>query len=244
MNNKIKTLKITAVPTSLFKERGCLKSFIVKSLKNYPIKEKTVLAVSSKLFSLAENRILKKSKNRDNLIKKEADYYLGKSAFNHHLTIKEGILLPSSGIDQSNSPTGGDILFPKNPYLSVEKLWRELKHFWSLKNFGVLMTDSHTTPLRQGVTGVSVSHWGFKAVKDCRGKKDLYNRELRVTTINNLDALAAGAVWMMGEGSERRPLVVIEGASLEWRKKSSKREIRISLTKDLYQPLIGPRIKK
>ena len=243
MNNKqnLKTLKITSVKTPLFQLGGNLADFIIKALEGYCVKEKTVLAVSSKLFSLAENRTTQ-TQDKDQLIKKEADHYLGEGNYGFHLTVKEGLLMPSAGIDQSNSPTGEFLLFPKNPYLSLEKLFPLLKKKWNLKKLGLLMTDSHTTALRRGVTGVALAHQGFKAVKDLRGGSDLFGRKLKVTTINNLDALSAGAVWMMGEAGEQTPLALIEGADLEWQDSSSKDEIRIPLEDDLYKPLLKGRV--
>ncbi len=235
------SLKITSITTPLFKQGGNLEQFILDALSNDFIKEEAVLAVSSKLFSLAENRVVHTT-NKKQLVQQETDEDLGESSYGHHLTIKEGLLLPSAGVDQSNSPTGGYLLFPKNPYLSLKTLWDALTTHWSLKRFGLLMTDSHTTPLRRGVTGIALAHWGFKAVKDLRGKKDLYGKELKVTTINNVDALASGAVWLMGEGSERRPLALIENASLDWSSSSSSEEIRIPIEEDLYKNLLKNKI--
>ena len=225
-----------AVKTPAFGLRQNLPNYIVKSLPRSVIKEGLVLAVTSKLFSLAEGRVIH-TKNKKSLIKKSADLYLGGGPHGFSLTIKEGLLLPSAGIDESNAPEGGFILFPKNPYLSLKKLGLFLKSKWKLKQLGLLMTDSHTTPLRRGVSGIALAHFGFKAVRDLRGKKDLFGRTLKVTTINNIDALAAAAVWLMGEGSRQCPLALIENADLEWQSSSSKKEIRIPLKEDLYAPL-------
>ena len=222
----------------MYSHEKSLESFILDSVKS--ISEGSVLAITSKIFSLAEKRF-SSTKDKEKLVREEADQYLAQSHYGHHLTIKEGLLLPSAGIDQSNSPTGELLLLPKNPYLSLKVLWNSLKEKWKLKNFGLLMTDSHTTPLRRGVTGVALAHWGFKAVKDLRGEPDLYGRKLEVTTVNNIDALATMAVWMMGEGRERCPFVVIEEASLEWQKESSAEEIQIPLEEDLYKVLLEPR---
>ena len=231
------SLKITPITTALFQQGENIEQFIINSLSDYSVKEESVLAVSSKLFSLAENCVVQTT-DKKQLIQKEADKDLGESSYGYHLTIKEGLLLPSAGVDQSNSPTGDYLLFPKNPYLSLKKLWSFLTKHWSLKRFGLLMTDSHTTPLRRGVTGIALAHWGFKAVKDMRGTKDLYGRELKVTTVNNVDALASGAVWLMGEGHERKPLALIENAELEWSSSSSSEEIRIPIEEDLYKNLL------
>ena len=236
------SLKITPIITALFQQGENLEQFIINSLSHYSIKEGAVLAVSSKIFSLAENRVVQTT-DKKQLIQQEADEDLGESSYGYHLTIKEGLLIPSAGVDESNSPTGDYLLFPKNPYLSLKKLWDFLTNHWSLKKFGLLMTDSHTTPLRRGVTGIALAHWGFKAVKDLRETKDLYGRKLKVTTVNNVDALASGAVWLMGEGNKRIPLALIENAELEWSSSSSSEEIRIPIEEDLYKNLLKNKIK-
>ena len=235
------TLQVVPIFTKLYSDEN-LESFIVESLKDYSIKENSVLAITSKLFSLEENRKVSE-KDKEKIVREEADHYLAQSHYGHHLTIKEGMILPSSGIDQSNSPSGEYLLLPKNPYLSLKNLWEKLKKKWSLKTLGLLMTDSSTTPLRRGVTGVALAHWGFEAVTDLRGEEDLYKRKLQVTTINNNDALATMAVWMMGEGKEQCPLVMIENAKLQWSDKSSPDEIRIPLQEDLYRVLLEPSLK-
>ncbi len=238
---KEKSLTVQAIKTRLFEIGGDLANFIVEALSSYTIKEKTVLVVTSKLFSLAERRVIQ-TKDKVALIKKEADHYIGKGAYDFHLTIKEGLLMPSAGIDQSNSPTGEYLLLPKNPYASLKKLGIQLKEKLKVSRLGLLMTDSHTTPLRRGVTGVGLAHWGFKAVKDLRGKEDLYKRKLNVTTINNVDALSSMAVWVMGEGADGIPMVLIENAILEWDESSSEKEIRIPIEEDLYSILLKGKI--
>ena len=169
---------------------------------------------------------------------------LGKGSHGFHLTIKEGLMLASAGVDESNAPGGRFLLLPKNPYRSLKKLWNRLKSKWRLNHLGLLMTDSHTTPLRRGVVGAGLAHWGFKGVRDLRGLPDLYGRVMRVTTVNHVDALSAAAVWMMGEGDRRCPLVLIENADLEWTSDSCKEEVQISLEEDLYFPLLRGFVKK
>ena len=235
------TLQVIPIFTDLYSGKD-LESFIIKSLKDFPVKEKSILAITSKIFSIAEDRQVAEV-DKEKLIHQEADFYLAQSHYGHHLTIKEGLMLPSAGIDQSNSPTGEYLLLPKNPYLSLKNLWQKLKMKWNLETLGLLMTDSHTTPLRRGVTGVALAHWGFEAVTDCRGESDLYGRKLKVTTINNNDSLATMAVWMMGEGDEKCPLVMIENAQLNWTNQSDAKEISIPLKEDLYKVLLESRIK-
>ena len=74
------------------------------------------------------------------------------------------------------------------------------------KNFGVLITDSHTTPLRRGVTGIALSYWGFSGVQNKVGTPDLFGRTLKMTHVNLADAFAAAAVLVMGESNESTPV--------------------------------------
>jgi F420-0:gamma-glutamyl ligase len=71
------------------------------------------------------------------------------------------------------------------------------------------MTDSRTTPLRPGVTGVTLAHSGFHALQTDVGRVDGCGRRLWITQGNMVDAFAAAAVLVMGEGSEQTPLAVI-----------------------------------
>ena len=49
---------------------------------------------------------------------------------------------------------------------------------FSLKNVGVIITDSRTTPLRWGVTGFSIAYSGFEPLKNYIGTKDILEKDL------------------------------------------------------------------
>lgn len=189
-------------------------------------------------MSLAESRLVSKSSiSKNELVAREADVLLGETAYGFHLTIKHGILIPSAGIDESNSETDDYILFPEDPYRSARELGLRLRRDWGLEHLGIVVTDSHTTPLRIGVTGVSLAHWGFRAVLDRVGSRDIFGRELRVTRQNLVDGIAAASVLMMGEGDEQRPLAWVDGVHAEFTSTGSPDEIAMSPADDLYAPL-------
>ena len=195
--------------------------------------------MTSKIVSLAENRLVSRSTiDKKTLVQKEADTYLGEIGHGCFLTIKSGLLIPSAGIDESNSVNGDFIIFPKNPFLSAQNLLQDLRKIWNLKNLGLVITDSHTTPLRRGVTGICLSYAGFNAVRNLIGSRDLFGRELKMTQMNFADGLAASAVMLMGEGAESRPLVVIENSAVEFCETTRTDEINIPLEEDLYFPLL------
>jgi F420-0:gamma-glutamyl ligase len=235
--NPSHSLQVTPVKTRTFKPGEDLAEFVLESLQGAKIEEETVLAVTSKIVSLSENRLVHHEGPKAELIRRESDHYFGEVGYGCHLTIKHGLFIPSAGIDESNSETGGFILYPEDPFQSACRLWERLRREWRIERLGILITDSHTTPLRRGVTGISLSHWGFQAVKNLVGTPDLFGRPLKVTTVNAADALASAAVYMMGEGNESQPLALLEGASVRFTRATDPKEVQIPYEDDLYSPL-------
>ncbi|MES2768575.1 MAG: coenzyme F420-0:L-glutamate ligase [Bdellovibrionota bacterium] len=240
----MKKLSVQPIQTSIFRE-GDLAEFIIQSIPKSLVQEEMVLAITSKIVSVAENRFISRDKiSKEDLVKQEADVFLGEIGYGCFLTIKDGLLIPSAGIDESNSEQGDYILYPENPFQSAEKLWLKLRERWQISKLGIVLTDSHTTPLRRGVTGIALSYWGFQPLRKLIGTKDLFGRELQMTNMNLADGIAASTVLMMGEGSESTPLAIVEGLDLEFCEVSSLDELSIPLAEDLYGPILSPYISK
>lgn len=234
---------VKALETELFSPGEDLAAFIVRNVPRAEVGERAVLAVTSKIVSLAENRLVPRASiDKASLVRREADVFLGEAGYGCMLTVKEGLFIPSAGIDESNSAGGDFILYPEKPFEAARALWEALRKEWGLRELGVLLTDSRTFPLRWGVTGCCLSYWGFRAVKSMIGTQDLFGRELQMTKINRADALAAAAVLVMGEGRERRPLAVLRGMDCEFTEHTDPSELRIEPEDDLYWPLFGGRI--
>ena len=211
--------------------------------------ENSIVVITSKIVSLCQGRVVPKPLEADPgfkeaLIKQEADSVLKTSdnPYGIYLTLKNNILIPSAGIDESN----GDnvyILYPEDIQKVAALAWHFLREKHAIKNLGIMISDSHTTPLRRGVTGIALGWCGFQPLYSYVGKPDLYGHPLRVTQINLLDALATAAVLVMGEGNEQSPLAVIEDApkiTFLDREPTVEEEasIHIPITKDLYGPLL------
>lgn len=233
----IKTHKITSKDNDLFK---ILDKYLPK------LKEETVVAVTSKIVSITEGRTIKiqNSKQKEDLIKKESQYYLPKenSKYDVSLTITNGILTASSGIDESNS-NGDYVLWPKNPQESANKIREYLCKKFGLKYIGVIITDSKTSPLRWGVTAQAISYSGFSPLKNYIGKKDLFGRKFIFEKLSIIDGLATSSALVMGEGSEQTPIAIIENAefvSFQNRNPNKKElsSLKISIEDDLYAPLL------
>ncbi|MFY9463397.1 MAG: coenzyme F420-0:L-glutamate ligase, partial [Candidatus Sungiibacteriota bacterium] len=177
------------------------------------VRERSVLVITSKVVSIWQGRCIPKHKypNKDALIKKEADWYLPREASPYAWvihTIKHNIFIPSAGVDESNA-NDHYILWPKNPKNTVKELWQWARRTYRVHNLGIIISDSHSIPLRRGLMGLALSHYGFHPLKEYRDTKDLFGRELKMTQANFPDALASAAVLVMGEGKESMPLAVI-----------------------------------
>jgi F420-0:gamma-glutamyl ligase len=228
-------LEVKAYSTRIFGLGENLIEFIINEMGE-EIQEGHILVVTSKIVSLWLNRVIPKHLiSKEALIREEADQYLGCTEYGVHLTIKENQLFPSSGIDESNCQGDYWILFPKDPYKVAEKILEEVKTRLKFNRLGIIMTDSKTTPLRRGVTGTALAYAGFQGVINKKGSLDLFDRPLKVTEINQADALASAAVLLMGEGAEGKPLALIK-IEVSFKKVSAK-EIQIAPKEDLYAPL-------
>lgn len=233
-----KTISVTPIKTKIFHRGDDIYTFLKESLSGENL-EGRVIAITSKIISLAEKMTISKSEiSKNKLVKAESDKYIGPGGFGAELTIKHGILIPSAGIDESNAEENGYILYPKNPYESAHKIWKFLREEFKLKNCAVILTDSHTMPLRRGVMGISLAHWGFKATRSLIGHPDIFGRELKFTHVDVVDSLASMAVFIMGEADDCTPLALILGADLEYSEKTSSEEIKIEPENDLYFPLL------
>lgn len=128
-----------------------------------------------------------------------------------------GFVCAHAGIDQSNiSHEDGEraLLLPEDPDRSAARLRARLRALTGI-SLGVILTDSHNRPWRLGTLGMAIGAAGLKVLDDRRGDLDLYGRELRATLSNRADAIAAGAVLLMGETTERTPAVLVRGLAPE-----------------------------
>ena len=236
-------MHVQAIKTHLIQPGEFLEDVLDRHLLS--ISEKTILVITSKIISICQGHILPKTSiSKEALIKQEADAITqtGENPYGIYLTLKNNILIPSAGIDESN---GDDvyILYPKDVQNTAIALWNYVREKHSLEQVGIIITDSHTTPLRRGVTGIALGWCGFEPLYSYVGKTDLYDNSMRVTQINLLDALATSAVLVMGEGKEQTPLAVINDApKISFVSRPpipvEEQSILIPMEEDLYAPLL------
>jgi len=196
------------------------------------LRDKDVIVVASSALATAQGRLkkltdvkpsatAKKLARRSELepefvqiVLKEADKVFGavKGAI---ATLKDGMLCANAGVDHTNAPLGQVTLMPKNPDQAAADILKALKKRISGR-LGVIVADSHVQPLRLGTVGQAIGVTGIEPAIDCRGKRDLFGRKLRITFRGVADQLASAAQAEMGEADERVPAVVIRWAKVEF----------------------------
>ncbi|OHA22153.1 MAG: hypothetical protein A2W52_04000 [Candidatus Taylorbacteria bacterium RIFCSPHIGHO2_02_49_25] len=227
---------VQPIKTRVFQEGDDLFAFITAYVKE--LTERAVIVVTSKIVALAEKRtaIIKNAKTKENLIRAESEFAIPTKYV--WLTVKDGMVMASAGIDESNA-NGKLILLPKDSFKTARLLRNKLRQRYDVRNLGVLITDSRTVPLRAGVTGVAVGYAGFRGIKDYRDTPDIFGRKFEFSRTNMADGLATAAVLVMGEGNERQPLAIIESAPVEFSDNVNRRELYIDIQEDMYRPLFS-----
>lgn len=226
-------MQVKGVRTRIFKERENLADFIVAHIPK--VKEGTILVVTSKIVALAEGRTaeIKNEHSREDVIRKESDFAI--RTMYTWLTLKDGLLMSSAGVDESNAD-GKMILLPKDSFKAASELRRELRKRYKVKKLGILIPDSRVLALRAGAVGVAMGYAGFRGIRDYRGLPDIFGRVMKISRTNIPDSLATAAVVVMGEGNEQMPLAVITDVNVEFVERTNRKELVIPPEHDMYRP--------
>jgi len=127
-----------------------------------------------------------------------------------------GFVSANAGIDQSNIEAGDEsaLLLPLDPDHSAARIRKEIAARLGYP-LAVVITDTHGRPFRVGNVGVAIGLAGLPALKDLRGCRDLYGRELQITQTATADMVASAAHLLTGEGAEGLPVVLLRGLALD-----------------------------
>ncbi|MFX0135157.1 MAG: coenzyme F420-0:L-glutamate ligase [Candidatus Hodarchaeota archaeon] len=213
--------------------------------KQLPFMEKDILVIAQSIVSRAEGRIINWTKivptpeaiklgkelNKDprlvNLILNESVSISRKGHGKLIVELESGIVCANAGIDRSNSG-GKDLvtLLPKDADKSAKEIREKIKHLSGL-DVGIIISDTHGRPFRNGAINIALGISGFKnGILNYIGKKDLFNYKLESTVVNIVDELASAAELVMGESNEAIPVVLIRGYNFEIGNDTSKSLIR------------------
>jgi coenzyme F420-0:L-glutamate ligase len=227
-------MRLYPIKTRIINTGDDLTEVILESLKeqNLQLEDNDILAITSKIIAYAEGQVVKLSDVKPSdrakelgqqfslqpefveLIISEADKVYG-GVEKAVLTLKNGVLTANAGIDNKNVPAGSVILWPRKPQKWTRDI-REGIRRKTEKQVAVLIVDSGLIPLRIGTTGLALAVAGFKPIKDHRGEKDLFGKQIVITRHAIADDLACAAHLLMGESTERTPMVLIRDAPVDF----------------------------
>ncbi|MDR3126395.1 MAG: coenzyme F420-0:L-glutamate ligase [Rickettsiales bacterium] len=206
------------------------------------VKDGDIVFITSKILAIHQGRAVKVGDaSKEELIRREASAYLpyeNKGGFHVNLTVTDNVLIPAAGIDESNA-NGYYVLWPRDADGLCRAVRARIIKGSGLSRLGVVMTDSHTTPLRWGVTGIAIGLAGVEPLRDIRGDVDIFGRKMKVTQVNLVDPLAAMAVLLMGEAAEQTPIAILRGyGGIGFSESGSMEGFKIPPELDIYQPLL------
>ncbi|MCZ6802389.1 MAG: coenzyme F420-0:L-glutamate ligase [Proteobacteria bacterium] len=238
LNNKHmapQSLTLHTIPNiPLIKPNDDLANIILHALSSsgHGLENNDIIAVAQKIVSKAEGRLVdlatvkpsgKAIKLAEEINKDPRQIELVLSESKDVIATKpgviivehlSGVILANAGIDHSNVDSSEKkelvCLLPKDANKSAKRLMKEIETL-SKKQIAIIITDSIGRPWRKGTTGVALGSAGIETIRDLRGEKDMFGRELRVSETAAADSLASAACLLMGEGNNATPVVLIRG---------------------------------
>ena len=225
---------VFGVPNIPMIEHGdCLSDIIMQALDNagLTLQAGDVVCLAQKIVSKAEGRMLALSSITPSPEAEELATATAKDPRMVQLILDEstevmrhkpnvlivrhklGIVGAHAGIDQSNIDHQGEeqaLLLPEDPDASAAQLREALQQHGGI-DLGVVITDSHNRPWRMGTIGCAIGCAGIRVLDDQVGGRDIYGRTLHATLINRADAIASAATLVMGETTEKLPVVIVRG---------------------------------
>lgn len=148
--------------------------------------------------------------------------------------MKNGHICINAGIDESN--VEGEMLLelPADPDASAECIGKGIESYTGTQ-ISVIITDTNGRAFKRGQTGVAVGVYRIHPLKDWRGQKDLFGKELKITEEAVADEIAGTSNLLMGEGNGGCPVVIIRGLKLRSNESTSVNEMYRTDEEDLIK---------
>lgn len=144
----------------------------------------------------------------------------------------QGLVCANAGIDESNVEAGFATLLPKNPDESAQKLRRRIKTKTG-KNVAVIISDTFGRPFREGQTDVAIGVSGISSIIDYMGKRDDFNRILRVTAIAIVDEICSASELARGK-TLHTPIAIIRNYKFD-KKNGALKDLLRAKSLDLFR---------
>jgi coenzyme F420-0:L-glutamate ligase / coenzyme F420-1:gamma-L-glutamate ligase len=147
---------------------------------------------------------------------------------------RHGFICANSGIDQSNVSKSKNrvLLLPRDPDKSADTIRKEIFKK-TRKNIAVLITDTFGRPFRLGQTNIAIGIAGINALKNYKGKPDMFGKIMKVTEIAIVDEIAGAAELVMGK-TKGIPIAIVRNVTYSKSNSSITKIIRKE-NKDIFR---------
>jgi coenzyme F420-0:L-glutamate ligase/coenzyme F420-1:gamma-L-glutamate ligase len=190
-----------------------LAALLAPALSAIEVRDGDVVAVTQKVVSKAEGRVVREGAGRASWVERETARVVARRddlviAETHH-----GFVCANAGVDASNVQAGFLTLLPEDPDGSAERLRTALIDRLGA-HLAVVVTDTFGRPWRQGLVNVAIGCAGLPALVDLRGTQDAQGRELEGTVVALADEVAAASGLVMAKASGV-PAALVRGVGVE-----------------------------
>jgi coenzyme F420-0:L-glutamate ligase len=229
-------MQLFSLKLPIIKKNDPLLEILIKKIKDSSIglQDRDIIVISEKVIATSQGRVIDLSEVNQiskeakeladkydmderfvELILKESSMILG-GMLHVILSKTNGFLIANAGIDQSNAGPGKVVLLPSELNKVVKDFRKALKEEFGIEELGLIIADSRVQPLRVGTIGIAIATAGFEPIEDCIGSPDLYDRPLEITKRAVADDLASAAQFLLGEGNEQTPIVLIRNVPVKF----------------------------
>ncbi|HEV3474008.1 MAG TPA: coenzyme F420-0:L-glutamate ligase [Actinomycetota bacterium] len=178
-----------------------------------PLRDGDVVAVTQKIVSKAEGRVVSDEEGKDAWVERETRRVVARRGDLVIAETRHGFVCANAGVDASNVAAGFLSLLPEDPDGSAERIRAGLRDRTG-SDVGVLITDTFGRTWRRGLVNVAIGSAGVPALLDLRGTKDAHGRILETTVVALADEIAAATGLAMGK-AEGIPVAVVRGMRRE-----------------------------
>jgi coenzyme F420-0:L-glutamate ligase/coenzyme F420-1:gamma-L-glutamate ligase len=190
-----------------------LAALLAEPLRSLGVGDGDVVAVTQKVVSKAEGRIVPADDGRDAWVSRESRRLVARRGDLVIAETRHGFVCANAGVDASNVASGFLTLLPEDPDGSAEGLRAALISRLGVE-VAVVITDTFGRPWRRGLVNVSIGCAGIPSLVDLRGSVDHHGRELEATVVALVDEVAAASGLVMGKAS-RVPAALVRGVGFE-----------------------------
>lgn len=190
-----------------------LAALLAEPLAKVGVRDGDVVAVTQKVVSKAEGRVVPEGAGRAAWVEREAKRVVARRGDLVIAQTRHGLVCANAGVDASNVEAGFLTLLPEDPDGSAERLRAALSDRLGVR-LAVVVTDTFGRPWRRGVINVAIGCAGLPALVDLRGTADHHGRELEATVVALADEVAAASGLAMGK-ADRVPAALIRGLATE-----------------------------